>query len=108
MLSLSFQLLLERRVLSVEVLYHPVSSLWHCQDGGETTAICTNWSQTMHGAKHRQQLVQIVRLTKKHSIAAIAKSNLHRGVVLIENIHPRLFNLPKSVQNVEHLPLSER
>lgn len=48
----------------------------------------------MHGAKHRQQLVQIVRLTLKQFTAAITKSNLRRSVVLIENIRPRFFNLP--------------
>lgn len=52
----------EKKVVSVESLYHPINSLWHSQDGGETSAVCTNWAHSIHGTRHRQQLVQIVRV----------------------------------------------
>ena len=54
----------ERRVIGVETFYHPMSLIWHQQDGGETTILQGEWTTTHRGEyrhKSRRELVQVVR-----------------------------------------------
>uniref|UniRef100_X1ZRJ1 Uncharacterized protein n=1 Tax=Capitella teleta TaxID=283909 RepID=X1ZRJ1_CAPTE len=56
---------IDRRVIGVETFYHPLSRIWHHQDGGETTVMQGEWTTTNRGEKQhktRRQLVQVIRV----------------------------------------------
>ena len=57
-------MLSDRRVIGVETFYHPMSRIWHQQDGAETTVMEGEWTTTHRGEqrhKRRRELVHIVR-----------------------------------------------
>ncbi len=54
----------DKRVISAETFYHPMSKVWHSQDGGETTVMQGEWTTTHRGEpshRRRRQLVHVVR-----------------------------------------------
>ncbi|KAK2143318.1 hypothetical protein LSH36_854g00009, partial [Paralvinella palmiformis] len=53
----------DKRVISIESFYHPMSRIWHNQDGAETTVMQGEWTTTHRGEqrhKSRRQLVHVV------------------------------------------------
>ena len=76
-----FCIFTDKRVISAETFYHPMSKVWHCQDRGETTVMQGEWTTTHRGEpshRRRRQLVHVVRYAA-HTFTFITSHISGRG-----------------------------
>lgn len=64
--------IVDRKIIGAETFYHPLSYIWHKQDGTETSVMDGEWNDNNRGDRRqrsRKQLVQVIRLVFKRKMA---------------------------------------